>query len=258
MLPVRQAGCLRYCMSLKVGTIEELKTEPEKKNTKSSRMKSGGNNGGGGKNRGGGGGGGGDNRQNEDKFEEKQEFKPDKYRVGMGLILLIVLMTFGGLIGSYVVLATNQALEWKPFSLPFQIWVSTGLIILSSVDYELAKNSLLAGNQQKARVWFFITGVLGAVFIASQILAWISLVNQGYYAQGNPYAGLFYILTAVHAVHVIGGIISLGFIILKTQIHTDDAEELLKRQWFARVVGWYWHFIGVLWLILFLLLGLYK
>lgn len=242
-------------MSLEVGTIEELKTEPEKK-IKPSRMRGGGN-GSNNKNRGGG-GGGGDNRPNEDKFEQKEEFKPDKYRVGMGLLLLIVLMTFGGLIGAYVFLATNKSLEWKPFSLPFQIWISTGLIIVSSFDYELAKNSLLAGNQPKARKWFFVTGVLGAIFIASQILAWVSLVNQGYYAQGNPYAGLFYILTAVHAVHVLGGIISLGFIILKTQIETIDADELLKRQWFARVVGWYWHFIGILWLVLFLLLGFYK
>lgn len=242
-------------MSLKVGTIEEIKVEPEKK-TKPSRMKSGGN-GPSNKNRGGG-GGGGDNRPNEDKFEEQEHFKPDKYRVGMGLILLVVLMTFGGLIGAYVVLATNKALEWRPFDLPFQVWISTALIIVSSFDYELAKKNLLAGNQQKARKWFFITGILGAVFIASQIMAWITLVNRGYYAQGNPYAGLFYILTAVHAVHVVGGIISLGFIILKTQVETEDEEELLKRQWFAKVVAWYWHFIGVLWLVLFSLLGLYK
>lgn len=242
-------------MSLEVGTIEELKTEPENK-VKTSRSRGGGN-GSNNKNRGGG-GGGGDNRPNEDKFEEKEEFKPDKYRVGMGLILLIVLMTFGGLIGAYVVLATNQSLEWKPFGLPFQVWISTALIIVSSFDYELAKKHLLEGNQQKARKWFFITGILGAIFIASQIMAWITLVNRGYYAQGNPYAGLFYILTGVHAVHVVGGIISLGFIILKTQIETDDADELLKRQWFAKVVAWYWHFIGILWLVLFALLGFYK
>jgi cytochrome c oxidase subunit III len=176
----------------------------------------------------------------------------------MGLILLMVLMTFGGLIGAYVVLATNKSLEWKPFNLPFQVWISTALIIVSSIDYELAKKSLLEGNQAKARKWFLITAILGAVFIASQILAWLNLVNQGYYATGNPYAGLFYILTAIHAVHVIGGIISLVFIVLKTQIVTDNAEELLKRQWFARVVAWYWHFIGIVWIVLFLLLGLYK
>lgn len=245
-------------MSTEIGTIEELELEPEKK-PKSSPRRGGGNGSDNGSRRNrGGGGGGGDDRPNEDKFEEKEEFKPDKYRVGMGLILLVVLMTFGGLIGAYVVIATNKALEWRPFSLPFQTWISTALIIVSSIDYELAKKHLLAGNQAKARKWFFITGILSAVFIASQFLAWLNLVNEGYYATGNPYAGFFYILTAVHAVHVLGGIISLIFIVLKTQIATDDLEELSKRQWFARVVGWYWHFMGVLWLILFLLLGFYK
>lgn len=176
----------------------------------------------------------------------------------MGLLLLMVMMTFGALIGTYIVLATNQAIEWKPFNLPFQIWISTALILVSSIDYELAKRSLLQGNQKKARKWFIITSVVGAVFIASQILAWLNLVNQGYYAAGNSYAGLFYILTAVHAVHVVGGIISLVYIVLKTQIYTADEDELLKRQWFAKVVGWYWHLLGVLWIILFIILGFYK
>jgi cytochrome c oxidase subunit 3 len=242
-------------MELEVGTVEELENEPGQKAKPVSSRSRGGSNG---NNRNRGGGGGGGDRSDDDKTPSKDEFRPDKYRVGMGLILLVVLMTFGGLIGAYVVLATNQALEWKPFSLPFQVWISTALIIVSSIDYELAKKSLLEGNQSKARKWFLITAILGAVFIASQLLAWFNLVNQGYYATGNPYAGLFYILTAVHAVHVVGGIISLVFIVLKTQVTTDDADELLKRQWFARVVGWYWHFIGVLWLVLFALLGFYK
>ncbi len=241
-------------MEVKVGTIEELDVEPQKKQ-KSARKFSGGNGTNNG-NRGGGGGGGDDRSDNQsDKIEA---FKPDKYRVGMGLILLIVMMTFGSLFGTYIVLATNKAIEWQPFNLPFQVWISTALIIVSSIDYELAKKSLLAGNQVKARKWFLITAVVGAIFIASQILAWFNLVSQGFYATGNSYAGLFYILTAVHVFHVVGGIISLVFIALKTQIITMDDDELLKRQWFAKVVGWYWHFIGVLWLILFLLLGFYK
>lgn len=243
-------------MDIEVGTIEDLEAEP----TKAVRPFRSRNGGGNGSSNGGnhGGGGGGNDKPNYENPEEKEEFKPDKYRVGMGLILLAVLMTFGCLIGAYVVLATNKSLEWKPFDLPFQIWISTGLILVSSIDYELAKRNLIAGNQAKAGKWFLITSVLGAIFIASQILSWLNLVNLGYYASGNPYAGFFYILTTVHAVHVLGGIISLTFIVLKTRIITDDANELLKRQWFARVIGWYWHFMGVLWIILFLLLGLYK
>lgn len=241
-------------MELKVGTIEELEVEPNNKKKRPPQKLSGGNGSNNGKR---GGGGGGDDRSDENK-DETQAFQPDKYRVGMGLILLVVLMTFGALFGTYIVLATNKALEWRPFNLPFQIWISTALILVSSIDYELARKSLVQGNQIKARKWFIITAVVGMVFIASQVLAWFNLVNQGYYATGNSYAGLFYILTAVHALHVVGGIISLVYIVLKTQTVTMDEEELLKRQWFTKVVGWYWHFIGVLWLILFLLLGFYK
>lgn len=241
-------------MELKVGTIEELEVEPNNKKKQPPQKLSGGNGSNNGKR---GGGGGGDDRSDENK-DETQAFQPDKYRVGMGLILLVVLMTFGALFGTYIVLATNKALEWRPFNLPFQIWISTALILVSSIDYELARKSLVQGNQIKARKWFIITAVVGMIFIASQVLAWFNLVNQGYYATGNSYAGLFYILTAVHALHVVGGIISLVYIVLKTQTVTMDDEELLKRQWFTKVVGWYWHFIGVLWLILFLLLGFYK
>lgn len=239
-------------MEIKVGTIEELEIEPPPKKRPPRRMSSGNNA------NNGGGGGGGDDHSGNDPHEEIKAFKPDKYRVGMGLLLLIVMMTFGALMGAYIVLATNKALEWKPFHLPFQVWISTALIIVSSIDYELAKNSLLNENQKKARKWFFITAVVGMMFIASQILVWLNLVSQGYYASGNSYAGLFYILTAVHAVHVVGGIISLGWMAQKTQNETSAEDELLKRQWLARVVGWYWHFMGVLWLILFLLLGFYK
>ena len=103
-------------MEVKVGTIEDLEAEPPKKKKGASRKYSGGNIPG--NNNGGGGGGGGGDRSDDEKSGETQVFKSDKYRVGMGLILLMVLMTFGALIGTYIVLATNQALEWKPFNYP--------------------------------------------------------------------------------------------------------------------------------------------
>jgi cytochrome c oxidase subunit 3 len=241
-------------MEVKVGTIEELEVEPLKQKKRPPRKYSGGNSGSGNN----GGGGGGDDRPDDEKKDEIQVFNSEKYRVGMGIVLLVVLMTFGALFGTYIVLATNRAVEWKPFNLPPQVFISTALIIVSSIFFEIAGHKLRQNEQKKARQWFLITSVVGAIFIASQVLAWLTLVNRGVYAKGNSYAGLFYILTAVHAVHVLGGIISLVYIVLKTQIETTDEDELLKRQWFAKVIAWYWHFIGILWLILFLLLGFYK
>lgn len=203
-------------------------------------------------------GNGGDNRKNNPFGDVMEEFNPDKFRILMWFLLLIVFMTFGGLIGAYVVLATNAAFEWKPFSLPPQIWISTILIISSTITYELSHRNLTLNKQSKARKLLLATTVLGAMFIASQILAWIILVNRGYYLSGNPYAGLFYILTATHAVHVIGGILALGYMVLKTQKQTNLNDEILKRQTYSKVVGWYWHFMDGLWLVLVFLLGFWK
>ncbi len=176
----------------------------------------------------------------------------------MWFLLLVVLMTFGGLISAYIVISTNGVMEWQPFNLPKAVWVSTVLILASSVTYKIAQNALNAANQEKAKTWFLATTVFGGMFIASQLLAWFELVQRGVYVQSNPYAGFFYILTAVHAVHVIGGIGVLGFIVLRTWEKTSSSEELTKRQQVSNAVAWYWHFMDGLWLVLLLLLGFWK
>jgi cytochrome c oxidase subunit III len=176
----------------------------------------------------------------------------------MWFLLLIVFMTFGGLIGAYVVLATNKAAGWQPFNLPFQIYISTALILASTITYEVSNRYLQAKNQLKSRKFLLIATVLGGMFIASQMLAWIQLVNRGVYVAGNPYAGLFYILTATHSLHVIGGMTALGYIVLKTQKPTNSDDEMLKRRTYSKVIGWYWHFMDALWLVLVFLLGFWK
>jgi cytochrome c oxidase subunit 3 len=75
---------------------------------------------------------------------------------------------------------------------------------------------------------------------------------------GNPYVGFFYLLTAVHAVHVIGGVAALGSILLRVWHPTSNEEALLKRVSMAQVIGWYWHVVGGLWIVLFVLLGFWK
>jgi cytochrome c oxidase subunit 3 len=198
-------------------------------------------------------GGGGDG-PNEDR-PASETIVPEKSRVLTAFLLLVVMMTFGGLIAAYVVIATNNVAEWKPFSLPIQVWISTVLIVISSVAYHFGKKGVDRNDQPAAKKWFVATTVLGAAFISSQILVWIELNARGLYMQGNPYAGFFYILTAVHAVHVLGGITALGAILLKSLSPTDRPESIARRQILAQTVGWYWHFMGILWLVLFLLLG---
>jgi cytochrome c oxidase subunit III len=179
-------------------------------------------------------------------------------RIFTMFLLLVVLMTFGGLCGAYIVLATNGALEWRPFNLPVQVWISTAIILVSSFTYHFSRNLLFKGEQEKSKKWLLITTILGATFISSQILAWFLLYRRGVYMESNPYAGFFYILTAVHAVHVAGGICALGAIVLRSWHKTFSDVELEYRQNLANVVGWYWHFMGALWIVILFLLGFWK
>lgn len=239
-----------------VGTLDiiEDQTEPVKKRT----SRTGGSN-----TPGGGGGddpGGGDSgKQPKDNiFPDTERFKPGISRIFTGFLLLVVLMTFGGLIAAYIVIATNNVAEWRPFDLPVQVWISTVIILMSSVAYHLGKTAVDRNDTPSAKKWLVITTVFGAAFISSQILAWFALVARGLYMAGNPYAGFFYIMTAVHAVHVLGGITALGAVLLRSWYSTERLDEIERRKTVAHVVGWYWHFMGVIWIVLFVLLGFWK
>lgn len=244
---------------MNIGTAETIDDTDEliKRRGKISGGSSSGGSGGDGRDPG---DGGDDSPRQEDTIDANppQPFIPAKSRILTTFLLLVVLMTFGGLVGAYIVIATNRSAEWRPFDLPIPVWVSTFLIILSSLVYHFGKMAVDNNDQPRAKKWFVATTVCGAAFISSQILAWFALSESGLYVQGNPYAGFFYIFTAVHAVHVLGGIIALGTILLKNLTPTDRLLEIEKRRTLAQVVGWYWHFMGVLWIGLFILLGFWK
>lgn len=244
---------------MEVGTIKS-NVNPKRKRRSRVKLSEGfGKSGGGGNGgNGGGGNGGDDNHSKKDNFEEIEQNPPDKSRILTAFLLLAVLMTFGGLIGAYIVIASNGVLEWRPFDLPRQVWVSTAIILASSFTYHIANKALYAEKEEDAKKWFLATTILGATFISSQILAWFALYRAGIYMQSNPYAGFFYILTAVHAVHVLGGISALGAVVLRTWNKTFSLEELKIRQNLSNVVGWYWHTMDGLWIVLLVLLGFWK
>ena len=235
-----------------VGTIETLDEIEEPKKRRGGIVGGPGSGGNGGGHDGGGDGpdDGGDSRI--------QPFNSQKSRVFTFFLLIAIMMTFGGLIAAYVVIQANKVAEWRPFDLPIQVWISTAIIIASSVTYEIAKRAIAQNAHPAAKKWLIVTTVLGAVFVSSQLLAWVELTRRGLYMRGNPYAGFFYVLTAIHAVHVVGGICALGSILLRSWLPTDNDESIRQRIALSQVVGWYWHFMGVLWLVLFVLLGFWK
>lgn len=245
---------------MKVGTVETLpKTEEVR-----TRRRGGSIGGGSGPGKGGGGrgpgGNGPDPKPPKDDAEsyDPNAFVPGKSRILTICLLIVVMMTFGGLMSAYIVIATNGVAEWRPFSLPIQVWISTFLLLASSVTYHFGWKRLDGGDRESSKRWFIATTVLGALFISSQLLAWVEMRSRGFYLSGNPYSGFFYILTGIHAVHVLGGIIALSSVLLRVWYPTRNENLVLKRRTVAQVVGWYWHFMDGVWVLLFILLGYWK
>lgn len=203
-------------------------------------------------------GGGDDNNNHSDGNDRADTYVPGKARILTWFLLLVVLMTFGGLTAAYIMTATNHAIEWRPFALPVQVWISTALILISSAVYHRGKVALDNYERRTAKKWLTATTILGAAFISSQLLAWLELSRRGLYLSANPYAGFFYILTGVHAVHVLGGIIALGSVVLKSWNPVGSDQEWFRLRSLGQVVGWYWHFMAGVWVALFLLLGFWQ
>jgi cytochrome c oxidase subunit 3 len=106
--------------------------------------------------------------------------------------------------------------------------------------------------------WLLVTVLLGIGFLASQLFAWKQLARQGVYLASNPHSSFFYLLTAAHAVHLIGGLLALIFLWARSRLHADAVKVTPSRQAAADAVTIYWHFMDVLWIYLFLLLFLWR
>lgn len=182
-----------------------------------------------------------------------------RYRIGMMVALAAILMMFIGLVSAYIVRAVSPNNDWTPLAMPPIMWVSTALLFVSSVTLEMARRFLLAGRTQDYSRWLLITAWLGFVFIAAQLWAWWSLAAQGIYLSSNPHSAFFYIMTALHAIHLLGGVIALGYLVIRAL-----KEKVLEGELRARRVGGveaarlYWHFLDILWVALFALLFFWK
>lgn len=184
--------------------------------------------------------------------DSAQAFSPKRHRLTMWIILAAVTMTFTALVSSYIALSSGS--EWKPITIPRLLWLSTGLIIVSSVTFEVARRSLKWGDDAGYGRWLLLTFVFGMGFLVSQLLAWRRLVAQGVYLSSNNHSSFFYLLTGAHGVHLLGGLSALGYLLLKTRRWRRDASGGIKRQATTDAVSLYWHFMDGLWIVLFLLI----
>jgi cytochrome c oxidase subunit III len=209
-----------------------------------------GSNGNGSRGNGGGGGGGGGG-------DDRARHAHHKAHVAMWVALCSILMLFTALASAYIFLAAGGGV--RPVKLPPLLWLSTALIMTSSLTLNRAVNSLKQEDERGYSRWLTLTVALGLVFLASQVLSWRQLVAQGIYLAGNPHSTFFYLLTGMHGVHLLGGIMALNYLLLRTWRRSRSrSEALLKRRTAAGVVALYWHFMDALWVLLFLFLLVWR
>src|SRR4030081_240953 len=188
---------------------------------------------------------------------ESLRFSPDRYRIGVWVAIGSILMLFVALTSAYIVRSASSN-DWQPIAMPKVLWLSTALILISSITMEVSRRSLKQQRDKDYGRWLIITVALGLAFLATQLFAWRQLVRQGVYLASNPYNSFFYLFTAAHGLHLLGGILTLGYLLLRTTRKRSTVEGELRRVGAADAATIYWHFMDGLWVALFMLLFLWK
>lgn len=184
-----------------------------------------------------------------------QDGEPRHYRIGMWMALAAIMMMFAALTSAYVMRSGTRG--WQDIALPRMLWLSTALIFASSVTFELARRALRRSAERLYRIWLAVSLLLGFGFLASQLLAWRELVAQGVYLVSNPHSSFFYLLTGLHALHLLGGILGLSYLLWRA-VRGGNKQPLAQRRAVTEAVGTYWHFMDGLWVYLFALLFLWR
>lgn len=171
---------------------------------------------------------------------------PKKF--AMWLFIISVTMVFISLSSAYIVKRAEG--NWLLIAFPSLFNWTTGMIILSSITMQLSYIFARNNNLLGLRLSLGVTGLLAIGFVAGQYMSWDQLVNQDVFFVGNPAGSFIYIFTGLHGLHLIGGIIFLGIVLFnafKYKVHSKSMAQI-------EMCTTYWHFLGGLWLYLYIFL----
>ena len=184
--------------------------------------------------------------------EIKREMRERSAKPLLWIGMASIVMFFGGLTSAVIVKHGEGG--WQGFELPLAFWVSTAIIIVSSITFNWALSSAKKDQQTMLKNGVALTLVLGIGFVISQFMGWGVLKDQGIYFTGKTQqasGSYFLVLTWAHFAHLIGGIISLIVVLVNSSRGKYNSKNLLGLQLSAT----YWHFLGGLWIYLFLFLN---
>lgn len=175
-----------------------------------------------------------------------QSFAPA--RVGLAVFIAVATSLFALCVSAYMM--RMHMGDWQSLESPVLLWVNTGVLVLGSVALQAAWGAAKRGDTGRMRTGLLVGGACTMVFVIGQYVVWRQLMAAGYYATSNAANAFFYMLTALHALHLLGGLVAWG----RTMLKLWRGAELDRIRMSVELCAIYWHFLLVIWVILFGLL----
>ena len=154
-------------------------------------------------------------------------------------------MLFGLFIAAYFIRMGYA--DWRPIPVPVLLWLNTVILIAGSIFMQWSVVSARRDRRETMRLGLYLGGGCAIVFLVGQWLAWRQLGELGYFIDSNPSNGFFYMLTAVHGIHLLGGLVAWVRAVIRTQKTSDTG----RIRMILELCATYWHFLLLVWLVLF-------
>jgi len=180
--------------------------------------------------------------------EAKKPMAMNPKKFALWLFIMSVVMIFASMTSAYIVRHAEG--NWLFFELPQLFWVNTGIILLSSITMHWAYLSAKRDKLESVKITTIITTILGISFLVGQYLAWGDLVANKVHFVGNPSGSFVYVISGLHGLHIVGGVVFLLILLSSTfkyKVHSKSLNQI-------EMCATYWHFLGGLWLYLFIFL----
>jgi cytochrome c oxidase subunit III len=165
-------------------------------------------------------------------------------KIGLGVFLAVVGSLFALFISAYSM--RMNMVDWRALPVPSLLWFNTGVLILSSVALQWAYMAARRNDIDGAIVGLCAGGASAVTFLVGQLLAWRQLGAAGYFLASNPANSFFYLITALHGLHLIGGLVALG----RTTAKVWRGAEMIQVRLSVELCAIYWHFLLLVWLVL--------
>lgn len=174
----------------------------------------------------------------------QNKIQPQKFALWVGIGSIV--MMFGAFTSAYVV--RRAAGNWLEFKLPDLFFLNTVVIMISSVTLHFAYTSFKKGNEKWYKGLLVTTFILGILFVVLQYKGWQAMTAIGATFTANPSSSFIYVISGLHAAHVLGGIAAL--IVAMTHAFVLPFKPTIRRRQRFELVCHYWHFVDVLWVYL--------